>query len=249
MKRLKLETSMQTSEQAHADEPFGVDWIIPYTRISPRNHYSLRKSLRQTVRAELNDRVSLFLSFDEERSEQPRQTPPSAAYEISFTERIEATLSTAAVYSLEHNFRRLDETSLSFGDASFVEHRIHNTLRYRTAIGLELIARPGYLADRSRRHDLRVTMWEAAFEARQRLAGKGRISVEFAWQDVGSSRSDRFIPFQYAAGRRLGDNFQWGAAVELRMSKNVSSRFSYDGETIPQLETRHVASISIRARF
>ncbi|MCK4655864.1 MAG: hypothetical protein KAT85_02495, partial [candidate division Zixibacteria bacterium] len=249
LKKVILETQIRTSEQGDANESFDILWIVPYASIFSESCFSLERSLRQTARIGLNSGLSLFLSFNEECRKRPRQTPTSAEYRIQFVERVELRLSTRATYSVEHRFKRLDQDSRSFGDASFTEHQIVNVLKHRTDAGLELVFKPGYLADRSRENDLGVTMWEAAFEANQRLASSGRISSTFAFQNVTSSGGDRFIPFQYAGGKRVGDNLQWGISTELRFGKNMSVRFSYDGEKIPRLKTRHVSSVSMRARF
>jgi hypothetical protein len=249
LKKVVFETQIRTSEQGDASESFDIMWIVPYAGIFSDSRLSLERSLRQTAKIGLSNRLSLFLSFNEECRKQPRQTPTSAEYMIQFVERVEMKLSTRATYSIEHRFKRLDQDSRSFGDASFTEHQIANALKHRTDAGLELIFRPSYLSDMSREDDLGATMWEAAFEANQRLAGSGRVSAKFAFQNVTSSRSDRFIPFQYAGGRRVGDNLQWGVSTELRFGKNMSVRLSYDGEKIPLLKTRHVSSVSMRARF
>ena len=249
LKRVLLETHIRTSEQGDANESFDILWIVPHAGIFPDSRFSLERALRQTARIGLSNGLSLFLSFNEEYRNRLRQTPTSEEYRIQFVERIEARLSARATYSVEHRFKRLDQDSRSFGDASFIEHQIVNALKHRTDAGLELVFKPGYLADKSRETDLGVTMWEAAFEANQRLAGSGRISAKFAYQNVTSSGDAQFIPFQYAGGKRVGDNSQWGVSTELRFGKNMSVRFSYDGEKIPRLKTRHVSSVSVRARF
>jgi hypothetical protein len=191
----------------------------------------------------------MFVSVDEMRSERPRQIPSSNEYRLILTERVEVTIPPNAVISIEHRFKRSDQDSRSFGDASFIEHRVGGSVRYGFRTGLELIARPAFLVDRSRVDDLRATMMEAASEINQRLFGSGRASLKLAYQNVRSSGSTRFLPFQYAGGRRIGDNFQWGISAELRFSRNISVRASYDGEKVPRLDTRHISSLSVRARF
>ena len=210
---------------------------------------NIEKNLRQTARVDVNERLSLFLSFNEKRREIPRQTPPVINYTLGFLERAELKLTSSFLYTLEHRFKRLDQDSRSFGDAGFTEHQLNNKLRCRINQELELILKPNYLVDNSRHSNLRVTMWETAAEANRRMVGIGRISAKFAYQNVTSSGGDQFIPFQYAGGRRLGDNMQWGTSVELRFSKNISASLSYDGEKIPRLDVRHISSATVKARF
>jgi hypothetical protein len=135
LKKLLLETQIRTSEQGDANESFDVRWIVPYASIFPDSRFSFERSLRQTAKIGLSDGLSLFLSLNEECRKRPRQTPTSAEYRIQFVERVEIRLSARATYSVEHRFKRLDQDSRSFGDASFIEHQIVNALKHRTDAG------------------------------------------------------------------------------------------------------------------
>jgi hypothetical protein len=249
LKRVRLETHVRTSEQGDADEPFSAAWIAPYANVFDRRRFSLENTLRQTVGIGLSDRLSVFLSFDEGSRENARQNPPSADYRLTMLGRVEMNASSRVTMFGQYRFKRFDQDSRSFGDASFVEHHVRGSLTYELGGGFALTGEPGYLVDKSRRDDLRVNVWEGTLAVNRRLPGNGRINSKISYQHVTSSRSDLFIPFQYAGGRRVGENFQWGASVELRLSNNISARFSYDGEKTPQLQTRHVSSVSMKARF
>jgi len=249
LKRFTLETHLRTSENGGENERFNAGWIVPYAGVFEDTRRNYGKNLRQTTRVDLGRGMSVFSSFEEQRTARPMQTPQLADYGLTLLNRLEFDFKKVVLYTIEHRFKRLDQNSRSYGDASFVEHRLGNVLRYRPDPRYELVLKPAYLRDMSRSDDLEVTMWEAAAEASRQIAGTGRVSGRFAYQSVSASQTERFIPFQYVSGRRLGDNLQWGATVELRFSRSISTSLSYDGEKIPEIDTRHVSSVSVKARF
>ncbi len=252
LRLLLLETRVRTAEQGNPGENVDLRWILPYVELFAGNRFSLDRTLRQTVNVSLSNRLSVFLSVDEIKREDFRRRPRSAEYMLTLLERTEIKLASRAGLSIEHRLKRHEQYSPSFGDARFTEYHTSSILTYKVASDLILIPKIGYLTDRSERDDLSVTMWESAIEVNQRVASAGRIGSELAYQHVTPSDGGRFIPYQYALGRRPGDNFQWRISAEFGLSSNISARLSYDGQKIPQAElrkTRHILSMSIRARF
>lgn len=249
LRALSLETRIRSTEQGGADESFNARWLLPHLGVFPDKRTLFEENLSQIARIKLARSATLYFSFNERRSVRPYQTPSGDDYSIEFVERGEFTLSPQVLYSIEHRFKRQDQNSTSFGDADFIEHQVGNTIRYSPVPRIELVFRPSYLIDKSSESDLTVTMWEAGSEASYSFPSRGRASVRFTYQGVSSSGSETFIPYQFAGGSRLGDNYRWGVTAEIRFTKHVSVNMSYDGQATPGLDTRHLSSASVRARF
>jgi hypothetical protein len=246
---LAFESSVKSSEQGSADERFSADWLVPFAGLFERTRYGFERSIRQTVRAALDKDASMFLSLEEERSERRMQPSSRFSYSLTLVERGDVKLSRFVQLTAEHRFRRIDQDSRSFGSASFTEHHLKPSLKYFPISQIEIVIKPSYLIDRSRNSDLVVRLSEAASDVNLRFAGAGRLNLRAAFQSVSSSDEGAAVPYQFALGRRVGENSQWGASIDLRMSESLSVGLSYDGENIPMMDVRHMASATAKARF
>ncbi len=151
-------------------------------------------------------------------------------------------------FRLEHRFKRERETSGYFGSADFGEHDILSELTFFSGRQFELSFRPRYLHDYSKADDLTVNMYGARVSSAFGVAGQGRLSADFAYNRVESSE-DGFIPYQFAAGNRPGDNFNWSASFNFKYNKYITAQLKYSADKIPGLQTRHRGTLSMRANF
>jgi len=247
LSKLNLETTLRTQEEGAEDENPTFSWFIPYLNSFSDRSLLREKYLRQVAKIKLSQKTSLFLSMDEVVRLLPRQSPPQSDYSIAFVERFDISLPGASTVSPEYRFKRVDESSSYSGSARFVEHQFRVPFKWRARRGVELILTPGYLRDDSREGDTQAERWEGSTEGRFSAGENGRLSAHISWYRVYSDQTS--IPYQYAGGKRVGDNFDWGITLDIRLSKLISGRINYDGEKLPGLKTRHVTSLTVRARF
>jgi hypothetical protein len=249
LKRLTLEARVRSNEQGGESEQFDIVWLVPHVSLFTDTRSWLDRSLRLSARAKASDQLSFLFTIDETQLERPQQRPASSDYRLSIMNRAEAKLTSRDLLTLEYRYRGVSQSNQSLGDARFDEHQVKCVLRHNLTVSTELVLKPRYLLDISRDSDLEVTLLEAGAEIWRRFPSRGRVGAQFAYQNVSVSVDNTFVPFQYADGKRFGENYQWGLSAELRFSKSMSARLSYDGEKIPSVDTRHVSSVTVRARF
>ncbi len=249
LKRLTLEARARSNEQGGESEQFSIVWLVPHVSLFSGTRSWLDRSLRLSARAKASDQLSFLFTIDEIQLERPQQRPASSDYKLSILNRAEAKLTPRDLLTLEYRYRGMSQSNQSLGDARFDEHQAKCVLRHNLTVTTELVLKPRYLLDISRDGNLEVTLLEAGAEIWRRFPSRGRVGARFAYQNVSVSVGNAFVPFQYADGKRVGENYQWGLSAELRFSKSMSARLSYDGEKIPSVDTRHVSSVTVRARF
>ncbi len=247
LRRVSLETHLRAREEGDDGEDPTLVWFMPYVNSFSDRSLLREKSLRQVARTKLSDRVWLYLSVDEIVRFFPRQSPPLSDYRISFVERFDITLPRSTTVSPEHRFKRVDESSSFSGRADFVEHHLRAPFKWRIRRGYEVIVTPGYLQAESRNDQTNATRWEGGLEGRMSAGKSGRFTAHLSYYRVDSDQAS--IPFQFAGGKKIGDNFDWAASLDIRLSKLVSGRIIYNGEKLPGLDTRHRTSVGVRARF
>ncbi len=81
------------------------------------------------------------------------------------------------------------------------------------------------------------------------FAGSGRLRIEFERDELNSSATTNFIPFQMTEGNVIGKNFFWRFNFDYRLSSNLQSTISYDGRVQGNERVVHTARAEVRAFF
>jgi len=248
LSQLNSETHLNLEERGDNSFRLNLLYTLPFWETYPDNPIFSRFDLRQTFNIGTSRGDIVSLGFEEIKTIDRIRDLQSDRYQRIIFEKVFVNVDQALNLRLEHRFKRERETSGYFGSADFGEHDILSELAFFSGRRFELSIRPRYLYDYSKTDDLTVNMYGAQISSAFGVAGQGRFAADFAYNRVESSE-DGFIPYQFAAGNRPGDNFNWSTSFNFKYNKYITARLKYSADKIPGLQTRHRGTLSMRANF
>ncbi|NIR64369.1 MAG: hypothetical protein GWN76_19355 [candidate division Zixibacteria bacterium] len=248
LSQLNSETHINLEERGDNSYRLNLLYPLPFWETYPDNPIFSRFDLRQTFNIGTSRGDIISLGFEESKIIDRIRDLQSDRYQRIIFEKVFVNVDQNMNFRLEHRFKRERETSGYFGSADFGEHDILSELTFFSGRQFELSFRPRYLHDYSKADDLTVNMYGARVSSAFGVAGQGRLSADFAYNRVESSE-DGFIPYQFAAGNRPGDNFNWSASFNFKYNKYITAQLKYSADKIPGLQTRHRGTLSMRANF
>ncbi len=246
--RIDLETTFNLQERGDNSYRLNGFYAWPFWSVYPDERRFYQKDLRQTLTAVTANGTVVTLGFEEVNLIDNLRDLKGDRYRRLIFEKLTFRPVTGTLLRLEHRFKKERESSGYFGNADFVENDIQAELQIVPGKIFDIKIAPRYLHDRSDSDDLTVNMYGGEIEPSLSITEKGRISASFSYFNV-SEANDRFIPYQFAAGNRPGDNYEWEIGFNLKYNKNITARLLYSADKIPGLKTRHRATASMRASF
>lgn len=248
LSRINMETSLNLEERGDNSYRLNLLFLVPFWKAYPDKRIYSRSDFRQTMNLSTR-RGDLFnLGFEEIILVDNIRDLKGERYRRLIYEKLFLVLNPGFNLKLEHRFKRERELSGYFGSADFGEHDLTAELLFYYGGNFELSIRPRYLHDFGKSDDLKANMYGGRVTPALGVAGKGRITVEFAYYNV-SGNNEKFVPYQYAAGNRPGDNLKWKAGFNFRYNKNITAQLKYSADKVPDLKVRHNFSLTMRANF
>jgi hypothetical protein len=248
LSQLSSETNLNLEERGDNSFRLNLLYTLPFWETYPDNPIFSRFDLRQTFSIGTRRGDIISLGFEENKITDRIRDLQSDRYQRIIFEKVFVNLDRNLNLRLEHRFKRERESSGYFGSADFGEHDILSELTFYSGRQFEMSIRPRYLHDYSKDDDMDVDMFGARIAPAFGIADRGRISADFSYYRV-ETNSNAFIPYQFAAGNRPGENFNWSASFNFKYNKNITAQLKYSADKIPGLETRHRGSLSMRANF
>jgi len=235
-----LETYLKLEERGGNSYRFNSLYLLPFWRSYPDLELFSNFEIRQTS-SWGTGRGDLFsLGFEERILTDNIRETGSYRYRRLIYEKIYLNLTRQFNLRAEHRFKREREKSGYFGSADFGEHDLIIEIQYYYGNSFELILAPRYLYDYSKSDDLNVTMLGGKISPKWSFSDKSRLVASVSSYHVSQSAGN-FIPYQYAAGNRPGDNFKWEAGINYKYSRTA--------DKIPNLQVRHRLSFNLKAAF
>jgi len=248
LSRANSETSLNLEERGDNSYRLNFLYLLPFWKTYPVSRIYSRSDFRQTLNLSTR-RGDLFnLGFEEIILVDNIRDLKSERYRRLIYEKLFLVVNPGFNLKLEHRFKRERELSGYFGSADFGEHDLSAELLFYVGRNFELSLKPRYLHDFSKSDDLTVNMYGGRIAPALGVAGKGRVTAEIAYYNAGGNE-DKFVPYQYAAGNRPGDNLKWGAGFNFKYNKNITAQLKYAADKVPGLEIRHNFSLTMRANF
>jgi hypothetical protein len=78
---------------------------------------------------------------------------------------------------------------------------------------------------------------------------KGRAKGDFTLNRIWFSPEEKSMPYQMGLGKRPGINMEWNLSFEYKVNEYIISDIIYQGESEPNMKTRHLARAEMRAYF
>lgn len=248
LNQITSETNLNLEEQGGNSYRLNMLYLLPFWRTYPNSRLLSRTDFRQTLYMGTSRGDYINLGFEENNEIDNLLDLASSRYRRSTFEKIYLRINPGFNLRLEHRFKRERENSGYFGTADFGENDFQIEAIFYSGQNMELRIQPRYLHDYSKSDELSVNMTGTRIAPAVGIAGKGRLTAELAYYRV-TEKENRFIPFQFAAGNRPGDNFNWGAAFNFKFNKNITAQLKYSGDKIPDLPARHRGTLNMRASF
>jgi hypothetical protein len=248
LSRINTETSFNLEERGDNSYRLNFLYLLPFWKTYPDSRIYSRSDFRQTLNLSTRRGDLLNLGFEQIILVDDIRDLKSERYRRLIYEKLFLAVNKGFNLRLEHRFKRERELSGYFGSADFGEHDLSAELLFYAGGNFELSLKPRYLHDFSKSDDLGVNMYGGRIAPALGVAGKGRVTAEIAYYNV-SGNEDQFVPYQYAAGNRPGDNLKWGAGFNFKYNKNITAQLKYAADKVPGLEVRHNFSLTMRANF
>jgi len=213
-------------------------YLLPFWRSYPDSELFSEFEIRQIFSLGISGGHHISLGFEEKATVDKIRDIAGDRYRRLIYEKIYLIVSPAVKFHGEHRFKRERERSGYFGSADFGEQDVLLEVQIYPGENLELSITPRYLHDYSKSDNLTVDLLGIKLSPTLLFSDRGRLEFNFSYYNV-SAGDNQFIPYQYAAGNRPGDNYDWSAGIN----------YKYSADKNPDLKTRHRVSLNVRASF